>query len=91
MRVNNEYLGAALYRSPTVHWRNVLAAVRDEIHVATICKYGDIRIVEDEGWAKAMGHLRQLPRGGRHVAEDSKWMWYWINRATQGAEKGESK
>jgi hypothetical protein len=90
MRVKNNELSTALYRSPTPHWSGVLHSVREEIKEATICHYAGIRIVEDSAWARAMDRIRQLPAGGRHVAKAYSNMWLWINRATDFTE-GESK
>ncbi len=90
MRVRDRELGIALHRSPTQRWRSILGGVRDEIEAATICTYGGIRVVDDEGWRKAMRRMRHLSGGGRHVAKELNRLSMWLSMALDFS-KGESK
>ena len=89
MRVKENELISALVRSPTRHWSATLHQARSIIKDNTICTYDGVRVVADEAWTMAMRLCRSLPAGGRHVAQDSKLMWMWINQAI--TFEGESK
>lgn len=89
MRVKEKELVSALVCSPTRHWAATLHQARAIIKDNTICTYAGVRVVADEAWARAMQLCRSLPAGGRHVAQDYKLMWMWINQAI--TFEGESK
>jgi hypothetical protein len=90
MRLRDKELGIALRRSPTQKWRSILGGVWREVEAATVCNYAGIRIVDDEGWRKAMRRLRHLSGGGRHVAKELNSLSMWLRIAIdfkQGASK----
>jgi hypothetical protein len=89
MRVKEKELVSALVRSPTRNWSATLHQARAIIKDNTICNYAGVRVVVDEAWVKAMRLCRSLPAGGRHVAQDNKLLWMWINQAL--TFEGESK
>jgi hypothetical protein len=89
MRVKEKELSYALVRSPTRNWSATLHQARAIIKDNTICVYEGVRVVSDEAWNKAMQLCHSLPRGGRHVAQESKLMWMYINKAV--TFEGESK
>jgi hypothetical protein len=90
MKVRDKELGIALHRSPTQMWRSILGGVWDEVEAATVCSYAGIRIVDDEGWRKAMRRLRHLSGGGRHVAKELNSLSMWLRVATN-FKQGETK
>jgi hypothetical protein len=82
MRLRDKELGIALHRSPTQKWGSILGGVWREVEAATVCNYAGIRIVDDEGWRKAMRRLRHLSGGGRHVAKELNSLSMWLRIAT---------
>ena len=81
MRVKKKELGYALNSAPTRHWRGLLAGAISTIKAGTIAEYGGVLIVDDTAWSNAMRRLRQLPAGGRHVAQAHWELKHWLNCA----------
>jgi hypothetical protein len=82
MIVNSKELQLALLVAPTPTWR---AGMNTALHIIHSNSFhiGDIWVVGDDAWCKAMNILARLPSGGRWVWKAREQLGWALERATK--------